>query len=482
MGFLETLQSDTNKTSRTENGALTNASSLSATLDFFSLAGAMRERKEAAYDLFQRAYAEDPLVAVRTLFYLRDVRGGQGERELFRYIFNKLPQNVKNKLSEYVEEYGRWDDVDFTAVNSELIHKQLEDDMSKATRGESISLLAKWLPSVNSSSKKSRESALKLAKALGMSERNYRKTLSSLRKHLDLLESKMSARQWSEIDYSKLPTQAHRKHIKAFKRHDESRYENYLASVEKGEAKINSATAYTYEIYDMVMAGQSYWNSTPPDETTVRTATAMWNALPDYTNGANALVLADVSGSMEGRPMSISVSLATYFAERNKGTFNGYYVTFSAQPKVQQIPKNGNIFDKFNTVQRTDVGYNTDLQAAFRAILNAAVKDDTAQEDMPKVLYIISDMEFDDQMSNCGETNFDTAQREFKQAGYELPHVVFWNVNARQNQSPATKFDNRVTLISGSSQSTFQYAVTGKTPLESMLDIVNSERYEKITL
>ena len=129
--------------------------------------------------------------------------------------------------------------------------------MAKATRGESISLLAKWLPSVNSSSKKSRESALKLAKALGMSERNYRKTLSSLRKHLDLLESKMSARQWSEIDYSKLPTQAHRKHIKAFKRHDESRYENYLASVEKGEAKINSATAYTYEIYDMVMAGQS---------------------------------------------------------------------------------------------------------------------------------------------------------------------------------------------------------------------------------
>ena len=156
MGFLETLQSDTNKTSRTENGALTNASSLSATLDFFSLAGAMRERKEAAYDLFQRAYAEDPLVAVRTLFYLRDVRGGQGERELFRYIFNKLPQNVKNKLSEYVEEYGRWDDVDFTAVNSELIHKQLVDDMAKATRGESISLLAKWLPSVNSSSKKSK--------------------------------------------------------------------------------------------------------------------------------------------------------------------------------------------------------------------------------------------------------------------------------------------------------------------------------------
>lgn len=482
MSFLETLQTSTNKTGRTENGALTNDSSLSSTLDFFSLAGAMRDRKEAALQLFNKAYAEDPLVAVRTLFYLRDVRGGQGERDLFRYIFNKLPQDIKNKLAQHVEEYGRWDDVDFTVLNVDLIKEQLDKDASSMEKGESISLLSKWLPSVNSSSRKSREQALKLAKAMGLSERNYRKKLSALRKHLDLLESKMSSRQWSEIDYGKLPTQAHRKHVKAFKRHDETRYENYLASVEKGEAKINSNTAFTYEIYDMVMANQSYWSSTPPDATTLRTADAMWKALPDYTNGENALVLADVSGSMSGRPMSISVSLATYFAERNKGTFNGYYVTFSARPKVQQIPKNGTIYDKFTTIERTDVGYNTDLHAAFRAILDAAVKDQTPQSDMPKVLYIISDMEFDDQMSNCGETNFDTAQREFKEAGYQLPHVVFWNVNARQNQAPATKFDNRVTLISGSSQSTFQHAVAGKTPLESMLDIVNSERYNKIVL
>lgn len=480
MSLLESLQKGTNRNTLTENGALTNDSSLSSTLDFFSLAGAMRGRKEDALELFNRAYAEDPLTAVRILFYLRDIRGGQGERDVFRFIFNKLDTSLQKKLSQYVDEYGRWDDVSWTEDNIEVIQSQLLEDIENSKEGKNISLLAKWLPSVNSSSAESRKSALRIAKGLGLTERNYRKTLSSLRKHLDLLETKMSQKQWSEIDYSKLPTQAHRKHVKAFKRHDEERYENYLASVEKGEAKINSNTAFTYEIYDMVMNGGSYYRSAP-DATVLRTATAMWNALPDYTNDTNALVLADVSGSMNGRPMSISVSLATYFAERNKGTFKDYYLTFTDVPRLIKVQGN-NIYEKFNQVESKHVGYNTDLQAAFRAILKAARNDATPQEDMPKVLYIISDMEFDAQMSNCGETNFETAQREFAEAGYELPHVVFWNVNARQNQAPATKFDNRVTLISGSNQSTFQYVVAGKTPLESMLDIVNSERYSKITL
>lgn len=484
MSLLDSLQTGTNRNKLTENGAVTNDSSLSATLDFFSLAGAMRERKADAYDLFRRAFAEDQLTAVRILFYLRDIRGGQGERDVFRYIFDKLDTKLQKKLATYVDEYGRWDDVSWTEENIDLIRTQLNRDIENFTEGKSISLLAKWLPSANSSSQESRRSALRIAKGLGLTERKYRKTLSMLRKHLDLLETKMSQKLWSEIDYSKLPTQAHRKHVKAFKRHDEERYENYLASVEKGEAKINSNTAFTYEIYDMVMghAGYGYYGRlNDPDPTIRKTANAMWNALPDYTDDTNALVLADVSGSMTGRPMSISVSLATYFAERNKGTFKDYYLSFTDNPRLVHVQGN-DVFEKFSSIQFNHVGYNTDLQKAFRAILNAAKNDNTPQEEMPKVLYIISDMEFDAQMSNCGETNFETAQREFKEAGYELPHVVFWNVNARQNQAPATKFDNRVTLISGSSQSTFQYAVAGKTPLESMLDIVNSERYNKIVL
>lgn len=480
MSLLQSLETGTNRNKLTENGAVTNDSSLSATLDFFSLAGAMRERKEDALQLFNRAFAEDRLTAVRILFYLRDVRGGQGERDVFRYIFDNLDKSLQKSLSAYVDEYGRWDDVSWSENNIDLIKSQLDEDLENLEAGKSISLLAKWLPSANSSSKESRKSALVIAKGLGLSERKYRQTLSKLRKHLDLLETKMSRKLWSEIDYSKLPTQAHRKHVKAFKRHDEERYENYLSSVEKGEAKINSSTAYTYEIYDMVMGTSGYYH-TKPDATVLRTATAMWNALPDFTDDTNALVLADVSGSMTGRPMSISVSLATYFAERNNGTFKDHYITFSGNPRLTKVQGN-DVWEKFNSVEHTDVGYNTDLHKAFRAILNAAVNDRTPQDEMPKVLYIISDMEFDAQMSGCDETNFETAQREFREAGYELPHVVFWNVNARQNQAPATKYDARVTLISGSSQSTFQYAVAGKTPLESMLDIVNSERYNKITL
>lgn len=481
MSLLDALETGTNRNTLTENGAITNDSSLSSTLDFFSLAGAMRERKDDALDLFKRAFAEDKLTAVRILFYLRDVRGGQGERDVFRHIFSNLDRNTKLALTKFIDTYGRWDDIE-PITDIELIQKQLKDDENSLAEGKSISLLSKWLPSANSSSKNSRKMALNLAAALGLTERQYRQKLSKLRKHLDLLESKMSAKQWSEIDYSKLPTQAHRKHVKAFKRNDEARYEEYLGKVEKGEAKINSNTAFTYEIYDMVMESHGYsYRTQKPDATMLRTADAMWKALPNYTNDENALVLADVSGSMTGRPMSISVSLATYFAERNRGTFKDHYLSFTDVPRLIKVQGN-DVFEKFCSIQFKNVGYGTDLQAAFRAVLSAAKQDNTPQKDMPKVIYIISDMEFNSQMSNCGETNFETAQREFKESGYELPHIVFWNVNARQNQAPATKYDNRVTLISGSSQSTFQYAVAGKTPLESMLDIVNGERYNQITL
>ncbi len=208
--------------------------------------------------------------------------------------------------------------------------------------------------------------------------------------------------------------------------------------------------------------------------------TALWNALPDYTNDTNALVLADVSGSMSGRPMSVSTTLAVYFAERNKGRFANTYMTFTNIPQVVTV-QGGDLYDKLNYVQHHNVGYNTNLEAAFDAILKAAVDAKCTQEEMPAVLYIISDMQFDAQMSNSSETNFETAQRKFAQAGYELPHVVFWNVNGG-NDSPATKYDDKVTLISGSNQSAFKYAVEHKSPVELMHEVLNGPRYEQIVL
>lgn len=476
MGFLDELHKGTNKQARTENNAVTNLSTLDPLLDFFSRAGAMRGRETDAIELFKKAFSADKQGAVRCLFYLRDIRGGQGERDIFRAILTALDKETLMKVAKFIPEYGRWDEVPITqdTVDTIFLPQLLEDEANMKAK-KSVSLLAKWLPSENASSKKTKVLADNFMAFSKMKPAQYRKRVVALRKYYDnFLEHLMSEKRWGEIDYGKLPSQAHRKHIKAFKRNDEKRYEAYLNAVEKGEAKINSGTLMTYEIFDMV----SDYNTDPAQ---LKAADEMWKALPDYTNGSNALVLADVSGSMTGRPMSISVSLAVYFAERNVGAFKDYYMTFSDIPLLQRVV-GATIRDKFNFVETTNVGYNTNLEKAFDAILNAAKKAPNGEEEMPKVLYIISDMEFDAQMSDCSETNFNGAQQRFEAAGFKLPHVVFWNVDARNDQSPATKFDDRVTMISGANQSTFQYVVEGKSPLESMMDVLNGDRYAQIVI
>lgn len=482
MSFLESLQKNTN-IKYTENGAITNASSLDANLDFFALAGAMRDRPDDAVNLFERAYFADKLTAVRTLFYLRDIRGGQGEREIFRKCFlrlAKLDETTAVALLEHISEYGRWDDLikllEFKNQDSLLdmaimliIADKLSDDIVACRDGKSISLLAKWLPSINTSSKRSVALAKDIAKRLRMSPVAYRKILSELRKHIILLETQMSANQWSDIDYSKLPSQAGRKHVKAFKKHDEERYTNYLDQVVKGKAKMNTSTLFTYEVFNSIKSGD------------IDAANAMWTALPDYTNGRNALVVADVSGSMDGLPMSISVSLALYFAEHNEGPFHNKFMTFSSTPEVVEVVGN-TLEQKMQNIEDSEWGMSTNLEGVFNVLLKSALDSEASQEDMPSVLYIISDMEFDSAISSPDESIFDNAKNKFRAKGYQLPHVVFWNVDSRQNQAPATKYDNSVTLISGSSQSTFRYAVEGKSPKELMLEVINSERYTPITI
>ena len=477
MSFLEELEKGLNKTAHTENGAVTNKSSLDPLLDFFSNAGAMRGREKDAVELFKKAYDSTPLNAIKALFYLRDIRGGQGERSVFRAILATLDDDTVTKLAKYIPEYGRWDEIPFNEATLRALKAQFEEDEAEMKAGKAVSLLAKWLPSVNTSSSETRRKAAIVVKAWELKPSQYRKRLSALRKHISLLEQKMSAREWAEIQYDKLPSQAHRKHVKAFKRHDEAGYEAYLEKVNKGEAKINAGTLYTYEVYNMVRNSYSGENDA--------TANAMWNALPDYTNGQNALVVADVSGSMTSgagstTPISVSVSLALYFAERNTGTFKDYFMTFSDNSSLQKVQGN-TLRDKINNISRAEWGMSTNLQSAFDAILKAAVADNTPAEEMPSTLYIISDMQFNAATGRNDKTNFEVAKEKFEAAGYKLPHVVFWNVNAR-GDSPATKYDENVTLISGSSQSTFKYVLAGKTPIESMMEVLNSERYAQITV
>jgi hypothetical protein len=496
MSFLNELHTNTNKTARTANGALSNASTLNPVLDFFSKAGAMRGRETEAFKLFQKAFDADPQSAIRVLFYLRDIRGGQGERSVFKYILNQLDEDFANKIVQYIPEYGRWDEVPINKTTAEMIAFQLGKDMEDMKAGKSVSLLAKWMPSENAG-KQAMKNARKLAKLLDWvgepSEtvvsmdkagktikqvtevpnlRTYRKNVVALRKYINLLEQKMSTNNWEDIDFSKIPSQAHKKHVKAFFRHQEERYKAYLESVKKGEAKINAQTLFTYQLYDMVMRGTKNEG---------QSADALWANLPDYTRGQNALVLADVSGSMSGFPMSVSVSLALYFAERNEGPFKDYFMTFTSTSRLQRVT-GSTLSTKMRSIQSSEWHGSTNIQSAFDAILRAAVQSDAKQSEMPSTLYIISDMQFNSACSSNNKTNFEVMADKYKQAGYELPHVVFWNCNAYGNDAPATMYDDRVTLISGSNQSTFQYVVEGKTPMQSMLDILNSERYNKIVL
>jgi len=468
MNFLQALEQTAN-TAYTENGALSNSSTLDSVLDFFSRAGAMRENKENAVLLFEKAFIQDPSMAIKALFYMRDIRGGQGERDLFRACVKVLPNEIQKKIITYVPEYGRWDDLfSFTCEISSFVKNQLEKDEQDMKDSKKISLLAKWLPSENTSSKETQEQAKKLQKDLGLKPKEYRKRIVALRKYIGILENKMSSKLWQDVDYEKIPSQAHRKHTKAFKRNDENRYGKYLEAVEKGEKKIKTSTLYTYEVFDLLESGET------------EVANLMWENLPDFTRGVNALVVADVSGSMSGRPLSISVSLALYFAERNKGMFQNHFITFSESPKLVRI-LGESLQNRTNFIENADWGQNTDIEKVFKVILDAAILGEAKKEELPSVLYIISDMEFDSCVTGS-QTNYQNAKKMFEDAGYVLPHVVFWNVSSRNDQSPATKYDDRVTLISGSSQSTFRYAVEGKSPLELMQEVLHSDRYSQIEI
>jgi hypothetical protein len=466
--FLDSMFEETSK-GLTENLAITFIRSGSHLLDFYAQAGAMRTNPDKALDLFKKAFAEDRQSAVRILFYLRDVRGGQGERDLFRNCLGWLGTDypeIFEKIVDYVSEYGRWDDMFF---DNEKCFSIIEKQLAKDGKSETPSLLAKWLPTINASSETTKAKARFIAEKIGLSDISYRKLLRSIRKKIKAVEELMSDRKWDKINYSGVPSQASRIYRNAFRKHDEERYNTFIDKAEKGEVKIQSATLYPNQIYKSVQRDYS------------KPLEALWNQLPDYTQGKNALVVADVSGSMGGDPMSVSVSLALYFAERNKGQFKDYFITFSGEPRLQKIAGE-NLLDKMNSIERSDWAMNTDLQKVFDLILDTAIKNSVLEDELPETIYIISDMEFDDA---CYEekTNFEVIKEKYEQAGYKTPNLVFWNVDARSGLNlPVQKNEQGVSMVSGFSPVIFKMVVEKKTPEQVMFDTINSERYSNIVL
>jgi len=491
MNLLEAIEEHTN-VAYTENGARAFATTQNSVLDYFSQGGAIRSLDDGGISsLVAPAWNDDPELTLKAIFYFRDVRGGQGQRDAFRkqllWLSNIEPDVVIKNIGN-IPEYGRWDDVvslidsDNIAVRRyviETIKNQLTDDMNNYDANKSISLLAKWLPSENASSPKTKKLAKKIRAGLDISSIEYRKLLSKLRKRLKLVEQDISSKKWSNIDYKSVPSNAMLKYRSAFYRNDERRFSDYIDSVNKGNASIHAGTLYPYEIVGKILSHSI-------DDTM---AQAMWDNLPDYIDGGkeNSIAVVDTSGSMNvagGVPMQVALSIGLYMAERADGPYKDHFITFSKQPDLQKVVGN-NITSKVMAMKMANWDFNTDIKAVFDLILNAAIKNGIDNSGMVEKVYIISDMEFDSCASTDDDhTLFQVIKKEFEDAGYKMPLLVFWNVNAANKQFPMKIDDRGFINVSGFSPSILKSLLGSEivSPYDTMLEVLNSDRYKQISV
>ena len=489
MNFAESVKLHELDTKTTENGAMAYSTINNPLIDMFAQLGALRCRAEQEIATkFANAFALDPLLATKMLFYCGDIRcGGLGERRTFRICLKWLATyhpNVVRLNMGLIPFFNRWDSL-FVLVDTPvendmwtMVSQQLNMDMeayleAKATNTHKpISLAAKWMPTETASSKETRRLARIAMRKLGVTPREYRKMLSALRAYLNVVERSMSANEWDEIEYAAVPSYAMKNYRRAFGRHDEEGFAAYIASVVEGKSKINASTLFPYDLIC------EYWRN--PLGGIDATVEAQWKALPNYlTQPTNILVMADVSGSMTGRPMETSIGLATYFAQRNTGAYHNLYMTFSNEPHFIGLRDDMTLWECYRKVATTGVGYNTNLEKAFMKILDHAVVNGIAKEEMPAALVVISDMEIDRYIQCHGLDFYNTMKIRFKAQGYECPKLVCWNVEAR-NDTFLSKHPD-VLCVSGQSASTFALLcanLEGKTAWDLMLDALNSPVYD----
>jgi hypothetical protein len=464
----------------TENGMVTNSSTLDSCLDLFFMIGAVRplmkteDGRQRLIRKFEAARNQDGLITRKLVFWARDAREGAGEREAFRVLLRhaseKYPDEVISNI-HLIAEFGRWDDVFVTFGTSvetaaiELIRKNLTDGNG---------LLAKWMPRTGGKvSVEKRLIANKVRVAMGMSSKEFRKFIVE---RTNVIETPMCKKDYTDVEYSKIPSLAMARYQKAFIKNDPSGFESYKNALVKGETKINAGAVYPYDIIKTIRFRGSE-----------DVAMKQWESLPNYMEGSNERVLpvCDVSGSMSTAvsggnttALDVCLSLGLYISERNVGPFKDAFVTFSARPKLQVL--NGNLRSRLQQLERADWDMNTNLEATFDVILNQAVKHNVPQEEMPTCILIMSDMEFDGCVS--GKTAFGMIEEKYARAGYQLPKVVFWNIVSRHDNFPVQKHQNGAGLVSGFSPSILKSVLTGDVmnPVQIMLRTVNTPRYESI--
>ena len=495
MNFANAARMSTN-TKLTENGAMAYSTLGNALTDLFAQAGSLRPRTEKEITTkFAEAYAVDALLATKMLFYTGNIRGGLGERRTFRICLNWLARNhadVVIKNIELIPHFNRWDSL-FVLVDTKaetdmwkFIAKQLNTDMAAVAaskhklKPDAISLLAKWMPTETASSKATRDLAFRAMKNIGLTPRAYRKVLSALRKHLKVVETSMSAQEWYNIQYPAVPSYAMKNYRNAFLKHDYDGFTQYKQSLVKGETKVNAATLYPYDLVGQYTSGGHNGRYATSDVI----VEAQWKALPNYVKGENnILIMADVSGSMYGRPMDTSVSLATYFAQRNASVYRNLYMSFTNQPHFIELKEGCSLAEAVRTLYQTDVGFNTNLEKAFDYILTHAIQHHVPDSEMPKALVVISDMEIDRYIRWNGLDFVGTMRQKFARHGYSLPTLVCWNVEAR-NDTFLSKQEG-VLCVSGQSPSVFKQlcqSLEGKTTWDLMLETLGNKMYDCVRI
>ena len=503
--FMNSLQNTYNY-KRTENNGVALKSTNSAVYDMFALGSAYRTRSdEDCILLFKNAYEENETLALKCLFYIRDCRGGQGERRFFRVCMRWLAENYPDRaaaLAEYVPEYGRYDDwfkIYFgTPVEGQVIEmmkKQLTTDM--LCKKNAVSLLAKWMPSENASSKDTIRTAKKIRNAFGISAKVYRQMLSSLRAKINVLERLMSANRWDEIEFDKIPSKAGLIYKNAFARRDiiARKYENFAKDK---TTKVNATTLYPYEVVAKALQhmGNGWSYSLNINEVDRAMINKYWENLGEYIDSDRKdkiLCMVDTSGSMLRRdaaaPINVAISLGLYCAERMNGPFKNHYISFASRPQL--IKTEGIDFvDKVYRIYRTNLCDNTNLTAAFDLLLEIAKKPGVKKEDIPSTIIVLSDMEIDRGTGNywsssnsrwtkeTASTEMEKMRQKWASYGFKLPRLIYWNLDAR-NDTILDAGPN-VSFVSGMSPVLFKRVLSGKNGYELMLETICSERYKNI--
>ena len=467
------------KGTTTENGMPTNTTSLNANVDLFFKAGAMRNAKaEDIISLVSKAWVEDPTTCLRILFWARDVRGGAGERRFFRvamaYLVEKDPVGFADIMT-LIPEYGRWDDLK-AFENTAAEEYALATIITALERGDA--LCAKWMPRKGSF-------AAKIRDFLNLSPKQYRKLLVGL---TNVVETQMCAKEWDEINFEHVPSLAMSRYGMAFTKNAQDSFSKYVESLKKGEAKVNTGAIYPYDVTKALFKNDA--------------AEEQWKALPNFLEGntEKILPLVDVSGSMSNvcggnlTCMDVAISLGLYISERNEGPFKDHFLTFSSNPELQHLT--GDLKDRFNQMKRADWGMSTNLEKAYKLILDQALKHNISQEEMPTQLLILSDMEFDqatdqrEEVFGWGEQSRDTwnptaqemVEKMFTDAGYKVPNIVYWNIQSRNGNVPVRFDQDGTALISGFSPSIMTSLLGGveMNPQSIMMETIGKERYSRI--